>query len=118
MKYFLLIIAATFFNTTLAESKRIEVYTSGISYWDVQPGDTLGEIVARLLPNNSTTRPALMNEIVKLNPDAFIDANPDFLNANTRLWLPGHNQALGTRPDTNKYIIKEFSWGYIQTLKQ
>jgi len=117
MKYTLLVIVITCFCTAHAESKRIEVYPAGQAYRDVNPGDTLGEIVAQLLPNNPAKRSKLMRDIVKLNPDAFSDANPDFMRANVRLWLPGHSLSLNRAIDKNKYRIQAFSWGYIQTRK-
>ena len=73
---------------------RIEVYPVTQAYWDVKPGETLGEIVKQLLPNNPAMRKRLMNEIVELNPDAFSSSNPDNLKANVRLWLPNHTRAM------------------------
>ncbi len=118
MKYLLLIICITGFHAAHADSRRIEVYSAGQTYWDVAPGETLGDIVAQLLPNNPSRRDKLITEIVKLNPKAFSNANPDFLKASVRLWLPGHSSALNKQINNDKYIIKEFSWGYIQTRKQ
>ena len=117
MKYFLLSIVISFCSLAHAESKRIEVYATGQAYWDVHPGDTLGEIIAQLLPNNPARRNSLMAEVVKLNPAAFSDHNPDFMRANVRLWLPAHSLALNRPIDKNKYHIKSFSWGYIKTPK-
>ncbi len=37
---------------TNSESKRIEVYSLSQNYWDTQYGETLGEIVLHLLPND------------------------------------------------------------------
>lgn len=127
MKYFLLILSTVCFTlihagATLADSdqigsKRIEVYPMGQSYWDVNPGDTLGDIVAQLLPDHSEKQKALMLEIIKLNPKAFSEYNPDFLKANVRLWLPGYATALHKKINTDKYKVRSFSWGYIQTRK-
>jgi len=118
MKYLLLIICITVSYTAHADSRRIEVYSTGQTYWDVNPGETLGDIVAQLLPNNPSRRENLISEIVKLNPEAFSNANPDFLKTNVRLWLPGYSSGLNRQINKDKYIIKEFSWGYIQTRKQ
>jgi Tfp pilus assembly protein FimV len=107
-----------FFCSAHTDSKRIEVYAAGLTYWDVRPGETLGEIVSQLLPNNQARRKSLQAEIIKLNPAAFSDYNADFLKANVRLWLPGHSQGLNRKINKDKYSIREFSWGYIQTRKQ
>lgn len=118
MKIFLFIIASVFFVSVHAESKRIEVYATGQAYWDVHPGDTLGEIVAQLLPNTPARREKLITDIVHLNADAFSDYNADFMRANVRLWLPGYSLDLSRQIDKDHYNIKAFSWGYIKTLKQ
>jgi Tfp pilus assembly protein FimV len=118
MKYFLLIFSLICFYTVHAESKRIEVYSTGQAYWDVSPGDTLNDIITQLLPNSPSRRNALITEIVKLNPKAFSESNPDFLKANARLWLPGHSLSLNRQINKDKYTIKEFSWGYIQSRKK
>ena len=58
-------------NLSLAaqqKSHRIEVYALTENYWDTKPGDTLGGIVARLLPNNPAKRETLKQDILRLNP--------------------------------------------------
>ena len=100
-----------------ADSRRVEVYPVSQSFVDVAAGDTLGEIVQQLLPNNPSRHRRLMQEIVELNPDAFTNNNPDKLKSNIRLWLPGHLPASLQAADRKKYIIEEFSWGYIQRVR-
>ena len=109
-----LIIAATSFSAAAANSKRIEVYTLAQSYYDTQHGDTLGEIVAELLPNNPGKHDSLRQEILGLNPDAFIDNNPDRLIAGKRLRLPGYVKEADTRVDPHAYTVESFSWGNIK----
>ena len=94
-------------------SKRVEVYAISQNYWDVKPGETLGEIVAQLLPDNPSMRSTLLHEIVKLNPDAFSQSNPDNLKANIRLWLPNNAAAMRNVVDKNKYDVQSFSWGQV-----
>ena len=116
MKYlFAIIITLGCFLNAHAESKRIEVYSNGLSYWDVQQGDTLSEIIAQALPNSPRRRHSLLNDIVQLNPAAFIQNNPDLLKAGVRLWLPGHGSNLIKQ--INKNNTRKFSWGYIHSLK-
>jgi hypothetical protein len=97
-----------------AESKRIVVYPLTQNYVDTQPGDSLSGIAARLLPDNPQLQEKLMAEILKLNPDAFIDHDPNRLLANVRLWLP--NQRDNAVRDTNPehYRVEHFSWGSIK----
>jgi hypothetical protein len=97
-----------------AESKRIIVYPLTQSYVDTQPGDSLSGVTARLLPSNPQLQQKLMAEILKLNPDAFIEHDPNRLLANVRLWLP--NQRDNAVRDTNqkRYRTEHFSWGNIR----
>ncbi len=97
-----------------AESKRIVVYPLTQNYIDTQPGDSLSSIAAKLLPNNPQLQQKLMAEILKLNPEAFIEHDPNRLLANVRLWLP--NQRDNAVHDTNPkhYRIEHFSWGSIK----
>ena len=100
-----------------AEPKRVEVYPISQSFVDVTPGDTLGEIVSKILPSNPSRQRQLMQQIVELNPDAFINNNPDMVRAGVRLWLPGHMPASQRNVNREKYTVREFSWGYIQQPK-
>ena len=105
-------------GAALADSKRIEVYELSQAYWDTQPGETLGEIVLELMPDNQYLRAKLMREIVELNPNAFINGDPGRMLANTRLFLP--NSTVGTmdKTETADYSVKQFQWGSIKTPKQ
>jgi len=118
MRFYILVIAllASSFKAD-AQSKRIEVYPASQAFVQVGRGDTLGEIVKRLLPNHPARRQQLMHDLVALNPEAFINGNPNRLKANVRLWLPGHIAALQQAIHSDKYRIKSFSWGYVQQLK-
>jgi len=98
-------------------SKRIEVYNISQNYWDVSPGDTLSNIVMQLLPYNSVMRKKLSSEIIKLNPHAFVQNQENSLKANVRLWLPNHISTANKSVDKDRYNIKSFSWGQINTPK-
>ncbi|MCW8855703.1 MAG: hypothetical protein OQK76_07040 [Gammaproteobacteria bacterium] len=113
MKYLYLIILLLLQTSVNAESKRIEVYASSQSYWDVQAGDTLSIIVQHIIAKPSSARQKLMNEILSLNPDAFINANPDRLKAGTRLWLPNGTDDIRKLYSNNRYQIKNYSWGQV-----
>jgi hypothetical protein len=94
-----------------AESKRVYVYPLTHHYWDVQAGETMADIAAALLPGSSQHRQRLINEIVRLNPDAFIGGDPGRLQANQRRWLPNTI----TRPVSSRNTrIEQYDWGYIK----
>ncbi len=95
-------------------SKRIEVYDVSQQYYDTRYGDTLSEILWQLLPNNPGKHAALQQEIIRLNPQAFINGNPDRLLAGKRLYLPGYLQKPDNRVDSGRYIIESYSWGNIK----
>lgn len=97
-----------------AESKRIEVYPLSQHYVDTHAGDTLSEIVARLLPDNSQLQQQLLTDIHKRNPEAFIENNPNRLRANTRLWLPNQLNNADSSGNTGPYRVESFSWGNIK----
>jgi len=99
-------------------SKRIEVYAISQHFWDVVPGETLGDIVMQLLPENPQKRKILLKEILQLNPGAFSQSNPDNLKANTRLWLPNNAPARGLMMDKNRYETQSFSWGQVHRVKR
>lgn len=92
-----------------AASKRVYVYPVTQQYWDVRPGEILADITRALLPGEPEHRQRLMQDIVRLNPGAFINGNPDRLLADTRLWLPG----TATRPVSSRKRMEKFDWGYI-----
>jgi len=98
-------------QATADQSKRIEVYSINQNFWDVSPGETLGDIVKHLLPDNPHLREKLQAQIVKLNPLAFNQGNPDKLKANARLWLPNNAPALSRVKSKEKYEVRSFSWG-------
>ncbi|PCI04762.1 MAG: hypothetical protein COB77_07625 [Gammaproteobacteria bacterium] len=100
--------------TEQAQSKRIEVYSLSQNYWDTRYGDTLGNIVHHLLPNNPSKREALQHDIVLLNPDAFIEGDAERLRANKRLALPGYMQQADTRVNPATTIVERYSWGNIK----
>ena len=98
----------------MAEPQRIEVYPQTQAYIDVIAGDTLGEIAQRLWPGMPKHQRRLQHEIVELNPQAFIDGDPNRLKKNVRLWLPGYANALQQRRSRNPTQRQEFSWGSIK----
>ena len=104
-------------SSTVTESKRIEVYSLSQNYWDVQYGDTLGSIAHHLLPNNPLKREALQQDILHLNPKAFINGQPEKLLAGKRLWLPGYIKQADSKTNPSTMDVETYSWGNIKRPK-
>lgn len=100
-----------------AESKRIEVYALSQNYWDTQQGDSLSLIAQHLLPNNPHKREALMQDIMMLNPAAFIGGDADRLLAGKRLLLPGYMKQADSIADPATTTVERYSWGNIKREK-
>ena len=101
-----------------SKSKRIEVYSLSQNYWDVRSGDTLSSIAHHLLPNNPAKREALQQDILHLNPRAFIAGQPEKLLAGKRLWLPGYMKQADSKVDPKKMTVETYSWGNIKRPKK
>ena len=101
-----------------ADSTRIEVYPLSQNYRDVNSGDTLGEIVAELLPDTPDLRPKLMQEIIERNPDAFIGGDPNLMRAHVRLWLPNNLERPANAAGSSVGTVEHYSWGSIRRPKQ
>lgn len=71
-----------------ADSFAKEIYDSDIRYLHVQKGQTLHNIVRRLYPQRRKEWQNLTNEIIRLNPHAFVDNDPTKMKADVRLKLP------------------------------
>lgn len=100
-----------------ADSTRIEVYPLSQSYWDVKTGETLGEIVDTLIPQNHYLQNRLIRDIVSLNPELFPDGSPDRMLANRRLWLPNAVKPPETATKPSVYSIETYQWGSIKKKK-
>ncbi len=109
--------SAVYADSRSSHSTRIEVYSLSQSYWDTQSGDTLGEIVLHLLPNNPAKHEALKKDIVKLNPTAFIAGDAERLLANKRLQMPGYMKQADTKVNPATTRVESFSWGNIKRPK-
>jgi hypothetical protein len=107
-------LSADIYNNNNSGSKRIEVYSLSQNYWDTQSGDTLSDIVHHLLPNNPSKRAALQQDILQLNPSAFIGDDPEKLLAGKRLWLPGYMKQADSIADPATTTVETYSWGNIK----
>jgi hypothetical protein len=70
-----------------------------VRYINIQPGQTLHNVVRRLYPDQKKNWPALRKQIVALNPQAFINGEESSMKAGARLRLPDQEkrQPLGKR---------------------
>ncbi len=114
MKYFLLLLLFICTNAW-TESTRIKVYPLSQSYWDIKSGETLGEIVEQLMPDNSYLQQQLLRDIVAQNPDVFIGGNPNHMLANKRLWLPNAIRQTTRGEASTEFTVRSFQWGSIKT---
>ncbi|MBV1929194.1 MAG: FecR domain-containing protein [Gammaproteobacteria bacterium] len=72
-----------------ATSSAVDARSNGV--WTVESGQWLGRIVAAL-ESDPAKRARLMEEIVFLNPQAFVNADPNRMRAGADLKLPGATQ--------------------------
>ncbi len=99
-----------------AESVRVQVYEKGQQFWDVKSGQSLSQICQSLGTANKISRRACQQQILKKNPKAFINNNPNRLIVGKRLWLPGSYRSV-SQIKNDQYHIKSFSWGSVKTPK-
>lgn len=88
MKVFKLLIIMFIFWFGTASFAAGGDYSAGIRYLHVQKGQTLHNIVKRLYPSRVKEWPKLTNDIVHLNPHAFVNKDPTKMKADVRLKLP------------------------------
>jgi len=98
-------------------SKRIEVYALTQNSWHVQTGDTLSGITQQLLPNNPSKHESLQQDILQLNPAAFVNGDPSLLISGKRLWLPAYMKQADSKVNPKDTTIETFSWGNIKRQK-
>jgi hypothetical protein len=84
----LLIVMAVYSLVSAVPVAAEEEVTSGMSYHDVQPGQTLDDIVRQLYPERQHQWETLKQQIIDDNPEAFIDGDESKLKAGSRLELP------------------------------
>jgi len=100
----LIFLSLGFLTQAVAE----EVYPADIRYLHVQSGQTLHNIVRRLYPERVKDWSKLRAEIVRTNPDAFIDGDETRMKAGSILQLPKRMvvRALPLKPAMRKLVGK------------
>ena len=79
--------------------------------YQVQPGDTLSEIVQRI-DNRSMPMWQAVNAIVAANPEAFFDGDPDRLKAGSWLTIPGLDRTAPVLPPSEAVAEGEANPGH------
>jgi len=105
-------------NSPSSGSKRIQVYSVSQNFWDVKSGETLSGITKQVLPDNPEMRASLSQQIIDLNPVAFISGDANRLIANIRLWLPNGVPVTPEKYKEGNYEIRSFSWGQSYKIKR
>jgi hypothetical protein len=72
----------------VAEAMADEEIKAEIRYLHVQPGQTLHNIVSKLYPTRRTEWPRLRQDIIRLNPHAFVGGKETQMKAGVKLTLP------------------------------
>ena len=116
MKTLLSIFLLVLVSAVQAESKKVNVFEKSQQFWDVQTGQTLGGICQSIQATSKNAQVECQKQILKDNPGAFINNDPNQLLAGKRLWLPGSYQPV-SQQGSQKYNIKKFNWGSIKTPK-
>lgn len=83
-----LLILLFIFGPGATVASATEAYNTDIRYLHVQKGQTLHNIVARLYPGRVKEWEKLKRDIVRHNPQAFINNDPTRMKAGVRLKLP------------------------------
>lgn len=85
---FKLLILLFFVGLIPVPSYAAESYDAEVRYLYVQKGQTLHNIVRRLYPNQPKKWPQLKQDIVRINPHAFVNNDVTKMKAEVRLTLP------------------------------
>ena len=84
----LLVLLAVFLLSPVPASAAEEAIRADTRFLYVQPGQTLHNIVRRLYPQRQSEWGQLEQQIVRENPDAFVDGDKTKMKAGVRLQLP------------------------------
>ena len=80
-------------ETELSAQKEVTGVQDG--YYLIVRGDTLDQIVDRVIPKTSLRKSILQQAIVRANPHAFKRSNPNWMYANKRIKLPDADDIKG-----------------------
>lgn len=75
-------------QTILADKDVVDIEDVDVRYLYVQPGQTLHNIVRRLYTHRKSEWPKITNDIIRMNPHAFIGGDATKMKAGVKLELP------------------------------
>ena len=85
-------------SSQLPKTAHPTVYRGGERYGPVAAGQTLSEIASRVRPDRSTSLRQMMTALLKANPDAFVQADINRLNAGAILRIPTAEEIAAYNP--------------------
>lgn len=109
----LLLIINLFSLPLMAETK----FKTDVRYLHVQQGQTVHNIVKRLYPKNVKKWPEITQDIVRMNPHAFVNNNPTRMKAGVRLSLP-LKVLTRTKPQKKVGVVSDMSGSVIAVNQQ
>jgi len=75
-------------------------------FYIVQPGDTLDEIIMKLIGETPIRNRVLRDAFVQANPNSFRNSNPNYMLAGVRLRVPDSEDILELLFDMNSPIMR------------
>jgi hypothetical protein len=78
-------------------------------YYLVQPGDTLDEIIVRLVGDTPIRKRVLREAFVHANPNSFRNSNPNYMLAGIRLRVPNADDIIELLFDMNSTKMRDMN---------
>ena len=83
--------------------------TLSSGYYLVQPGDTLDEIIVRLVGDTPIRKRVLREAFVYANPNSFRNSNPNYMLAGIRLRVPNADDIIELLFDMNSTKMRDMN---------
>jgi hypothetical protein len=83
--------------------------TLSSGYYLVQPGDTLDELIVRLVGNTPIRKKVLREAFVHANPNSFRNSNPNYMLAGIRLRIPNADDIIELLFDMNSLAMRNMN---------
>jgi hypothetical protein len=83
--------------------------TLSSGYYLVQPGDTLDEIIVRLVGDTPIRKNVLREAFVHANPNSFRNSNPNYMLAGIRLRVPDADDIIELLFDMNSPTMQNMN---------
>ena len=83
--------------------------TLSSGYYLVQSGDTLDELIVRLVGNTPIRKKVLREAFVHANPNSFRNSNPNYMLAGIRLRIPNADDIIELLFDMNSLAMRNMN---------